>query len=90
MLDNDRQELIAARLRQRNAMQPCQRCLSEHFEILAEAEMPLIANNLSRMSIPSPSTKSCRRVERHASGLSRRPGGESGLIKRAQAWPQAC
>jgi len=50
MLDNNRQELIATRLRERNAMQPCQRCLSEHFEILAEAEMPLIANNLSRMS----------------------------------------
>jgi len=50
MLDNNRQELIATRLRERNAMQPCQRCLSEHFEILAEVEMPLIANNLSRMS----------------------------------------
>jgi predicted nucleic-acid-binding Zn-ribbon protein len=77
MIDEDRQELIATRLSQRNAMQACQRCLSEHFEILAEAEIPLIANNLSRMSEsfanPLPvvliTCKNCGYMFQHVRGL---------------------
>ena len=74
MLDNDRQELIATRLSQKNAMQPCQRCLSEHFEILAEVEMPLIANIcpvcLNPLLTPYPSFLSRAKVVGTCSSMS--------------------
>ena len=40
-------------------------------------------------AIPSPITKSCRRLERHECGPSRRLGRESWLIKRAPVFPEA-
>jgi hypothetical protein len=50
MLDKAREDQINNMLAQKGVTQSCLRCRSSEFEILAEAEMPLIANRLDRQS----------------------------------------
>jgi hypothetical protein len=79
MLDNDRQELIATRLRERNALQPCPRCLADPLEIIGEIAIPwdVVDNNLARapesLSSPLPlvllACRNCGYVVQHISTL---------------------
>jgi predicted nucleic-acid-binding Zn-ribbon protein len=50
MLDKNRQEQIITTLKQKGASQPCPRCRNLEFDIVGEAEIPLIANQLARWS----------------------------------------
>jgi hypothetical protein len=48
-----------------------------------------LEKNLLLLTIPPPIMKNCKKVERREYDLSRRPCGESGLIKSAQVFPEA-
>jgi predicted nucleic-acid-binding Zn-ribbon protein len=50
MLNKNREAEIANALEFKGATQPCPRCRNREFEIYAEAEAPLVANRLDRLS----------------------------------------
>jgi hypothetical protein len=50
MLKKNREDEITNPLEQKGANQPCPRCRNREFEIFAEAEAPLVANRLDRLS----------------------------------------
>ena len=77
MINANREAEIKSILSEKGVTQPCPRCQNREFEIFAEAESPLVANRLDRLS-PSFSTplsvillacKNCGYLAQHARAL---------------------